>query len=476
MTRKELDALGEKTIPQDVYYGIHTVRALDNFSVSGYRFDRIFIKAFGLVKKACAMTNLKLGYLDSDRATVILQATEELIENRLDDHIAVDPLQGGAGTSTNMNINEVIANRALELAGRKKSEYSYIHPLRHINLHQSTNDVFPTAIKVSALLLLNEAETAVSELQNELQKKEHQFAHILRAGRTEMQDAVPLSMGRTFAAYADALSRDRWRIFKSRERLRVVNLGGTMIGTGIAAPRDYIFMVCDTLRSITGLNISRSENLIDATQNHDPFVEVSGIMKAHAVNLRKLSADLRLLSSGPRTGLQELRLEPMQAGSSIMPGKINPVIPEMIEQCAVKIFSNDFIITETASQGQLELNAFLPLLGFSLIESLRITINADNLLRTRCISTLSVDEQICRKYVTESFGILTGLLPRLGYDTVEKIATAAHASGKPPAQIIIEQGLMSQNELDSFLTPEQFSKLGFEPPSRNGDENNAQHS
>ncbi len=469
MTRKEHDALGEKTIAPDVYYGIHTVRAMENFAVSGYRLDPVFIKSLGLVKKACAMTNHRLGYLDDDRANVLLQAIDDLIENRLDDHIVVDPLQGGAGTSTNMNINEVIANRALELAGKQKSEYDHIHPLKHVNLHQSTNDVFPTAIKVAALLLLNEAETVVAELQNELQKKEHEFAHILRTGRTEMQDAVPVSMGRTFAAYADAISRDRWRIFKSRERLRVVNLGGTMIGTGIAAPRDYIFMVCDTLRSITGLNISRSENLLDATQNNDPFVEVSGIMKAHAVNLRKLAADLRLLSSGPRTGFGELRLQPLQAGSSIMPGKVNPVIPEMIEQCAVKIFSNDFTITETASQGQLELNAFLPLLGFALIESLRLIINADTLLRTRCIATLSADEQVCRKYVTDSFGLLTGLLPKFGYDKVEKIAQDAETSGKSPSEIIVEQGLMTLEELDSFLTPEQFSKLGFNPSEYKGD-------
>lgn len=467
--RLEKDLLGELPVPADAYYGIHTVRAMANFAVTGYRFDRVFISAFGLVKKACAMTNRRLGYLDDERAGYILQATEELIANRFDDQIVLDPLQGGAGTSTNMNINEVIANRALELAGRQKGDYGYIHPLRHINLHQSTNDVFPTAIKVAALLLINEAEPAVAELQNELQQCEHRFAHILRCARTELQDAVPMSMGRTFSAYADAVSRDRWRIFKCRERLRVVNLGGTMIGTGIAAPRDYIFMVCDTLRSITGLNVSRSENLIDATQNHDSFVEVSGILKAYAVTLRKLAADLRLLSSGPNTGIGELRLEPLQAGSSVMPGKVNPVVPEMIEQCAVKLFANDMIITETASQGQLELNAFLPLLGFALVESLRIIINATNLLREKCIMTLAADEQVCRSYVDTSFGMLTGLVPRFGYETVEQIAKQAIQNGKPPADIIKEQGLMTPQELEKYLTPEQFSQLGFTPPKQTGD-------
>lgn len=462
--RTEKDLLGEKSIPADVYYGINTVRAIENFPVSGYCTDPVFIKSMGLVKKACLLANHELGYLSKELFDPVLQATEELIGNMLDTHIVVDPLQGGAGTSTNMNVDEVIANRALEIAGKPRGDYAVIHPLKHINLHQSTNDVYPTAMKVAGLLLLDEAEVVVSALQNELQNKEKQFAGVLKVGRTELQDAVPLTLGKTFSAFADAITRDRWRIFKSRERLRVVNLGGTMIGTGISAPRDYIFLVTEKLREISGLNVSRGENLIDATQNHDPFVEVSGILKAHAVNLRKIASDLRLLSSGPRTGIGEIKLEPRQAGSSIMPGKVNPVIPEMVEQCAVKIVANDYIVTETASRGELELNAFLPLLNFAFIESLRLIIKTDEILLEKCIKTIEADEQVCRKNVDAGLGVLTGLLPLLGYDAVQKIADEAHRTGRSPVSIIEEQGIMNKSDIEKFLSPDNFSRLGFDPP------------
>ncbi|MCD6459947.1 aspartate ammonia-lyase [bacterium] len=461
--RIEKDLLGERKIPNTLYYGIHTLRAMENFPLTSYKIDPAFIKSFGLVKKACILTNAELGYLKKTLVSPLVTAVEELIENKLDDHIVVDPLQGGAGTSTNMNINEVIANRALETAGRKKGDYEYIHPINHVNLHQSTNDVYPTAMKTAALMLLIDAETAIAELQNAFQEKEKEFAHILKTGRTQLQDAVPLTLGRTFSAFADAVARDRWRIFKCRERLRVVNLGGTMIGTGITAPRDYIFTAADTLRNITGLNISRGENLIDATQNNDPFVEVSGILKAHAVNLRKIANDLRLLSSGPKTGIGEIRLFPLQAGSSIMPGKVNPVIAEMIEQCAVKIFANDLIITETASRGELELNAFLPLLNFALMESLRLCINGNNIFREKCISRIKADETQCRRNVNNSLGFLTGLLPKLGYGKVQEIAEQSYKTGKTPSDIIIENQIMTAGEVKKLVTPENFSKLGFDP-------------
>ena len=461
--RIEKDLLGERKVPDSAYYGIHTLRAKENFPVTNYKTDPVFIKAAGLVKKACLLTNAELGYIEEPILTPLLTAIEEFCLNQLDDHIIVDPLQGGAGTSFNMNVNEVIANRALEIAGKEKGGYSFIDPIKHVNMHQSTNDVYPTAMKTAGLMLLAEAETAIAELQNTLQEKEKEFGHILKTGRTQLQDAVPLTLGRTFSAFADAVGRDRWRIFKCRERLRVVNLGGTMIGTGITAPRDYIFMVCDMLRNITGLNISRGENLIDVTQNNDPFVEVSGIIKAHAVNLRKIANDLRLLSSGPRTGIGEIKLEPLQAGSSIMPGKVNPVIPEMIEQCAVKIFANDLIITETASRGELELNAFLPLLNFALIESLRLCVNADNILREKCISTIHANETVCRHNVETSLGFLTGLLPRLGYHKVQEIAEQSYLTGKKPADVILENQLLTADEVKKLVTPENFSKLGFDP-------------
>ncbi len=464
--RIEKDFLGEKKIPQNVYYGIHTQRAVENFPVSGYKTEPVFIKALGLVKKASALTNKELGYLKDDVSGAILQSIDELIENQHDDQMVVDPLQGGAGTSANMNINEVIANRALELLGKEKGDYSYVSPLEHVNMHQSTNDVYPTAMKVAAIMLLKDLEAEIIELQVVLQEKEKEFDDVLKVGRTEMQDAVPLTLGKTFSAFADAIGRDRWRIFKCCERLRVVNLGGTMIGTGIAAPRDYIFMVTDKLREITRLNLSRGENLIDATQNHDVFVEVSGIMKAHAVTLRKIASDLRILSSGPRTGFGEINLKPLQAGSSIMPGKINPVIPEMMEQCVLKVIANDFIITESASRGELELNAFLPVLNFALLESLSILIKSVGIFTRKCIKHITSQKEVCRQNVENSFGVLTALLPVLGYEKVQEVAGRADKSGRPPIEIILESGLMSREDLDKILTPENFSKLGFDPPRK----------
>jgi len=461
--RIEKDLLGERKIISSAYYGIHTLRAKENFPVTNYKTDPVFIKAMGLVKKACLLTNAELGYIGEPLLSPLLTAVEEFSLNQFDDYIIVDPLQGGAGTSMNMNVNEVIANRALEIAGKQKGDYGFIDPIKHVNMHQSTNDVYPTAMKTAALMLLAEAEESIAQLQNILQEKEKEFGHILKTGRTQLQDAVPLTLGRTFSAFADAIGRDRWRIFKCKERLRVVNLGGTMLGTGITAPRDYIFMVCDSLRNITGLNISRGDNLIDATQNNDAFVEVSGIIKAHAVNLRKIANDLRLLSSGPQTGIGEILLEPLQAGSSIMPGKVNPVIPEMIEQCAVKIFANDLIITETASRGELELNAFLPLMNFALIESLRLCVNSDNIFREKCIATIKADETVCRQHVETSLGFLTGLLPRLGYNKVQEIAEQSYRTGKKPADIILENKIMTANEVEKLVTPENFSKLGFSP-------------
>lgn len=461
--RVEKDLIGERNVPADALYGIHTVRAMENFSVSGLRLDPVFIKSMGLVKKACLLTNFELGYISEPKCSFIFQALDDLIANKLDSHIVADALQGGAGTSTNMNVNEVIANRALEIAGRQKGDYEFIHPLRDINMHQSTNDVYPTAMKVAAMILLNEAEYAIAELQNQLQLKEKEFSHVIKVSRTELQDAVPTTLGRLFSAYSDAVSRDRWRIFKCRERLRVINLGGTMIGTGISAPRDYIFMVADKLRDITGLNLSRAENLIDATQNHDAFVEVSGIMKAYAATIRKIATDLRILSCGPKTGMGEIVLQPLQAGSSIMPGKVNPVIPEMIEQCAVKIFANDFIIAETASRGELELNAFLPLMCHALMESFNLIIKTAKIFNEKCIQTIQANEDVCRLNVINSFGMLTGLVPKLGYETVQNIASHCAKTGEAPVDVIVKRDIMTRDEIQRYLTPENFNKLGFNP-------------
>jgi aspartate ammonia-lyase len=361
-TRTETDWSGEKQIPAGALWGIHTARAVENFPLSGRKVHPELITAFGEVKLACAQTNIQLGFWkdNSKKASAIEKACFEMSQGLLTEHILVDALQGGAGTSTNMNVNEVIANRALQILGKLPGSYEIISPLGDVNLHQSTNDTYPTALKIAAIRLLRLLEQNVFLLQESFQQKEKEFAHIVKIGRTQLQDAVLTTLGREMGAYAEAFNRDRWRIYKCEERLRVVNLGGTAIGTGLGAPRLFIFRVVDRLRENTGLGLARAENLIDATQNADVFVEVSGILKAHASNLLKISNDLRLLSSGPNAGLGEINLPPRQAGSSIMPGKVNPVIPEAVAQAAMKVMGNDLVITQACSSGNLELNPFMP--------------------------------------------------------------------------------------------------------------------
>ena len=361
--RTERDLLGERQVPAAALHGIHTERAVENFPLALRRVNPALIHAYGAVKLACARTNHEFGWWDEAKARAIAQACSEMMEGQLDGHIVVDALQGGAGTSTNMNVNEVLANRALQLLGKPLGDYAAVSPLEDINLHQSTNDTYPTALKVAAIQLLRALEREVTALFEEFQQKEKAFAHIVKVGRTEMQDAVLVTLGREMSAYAEAFARDRWRIYKCEERLRVINLGGTAVGTGLLAPREYIFRAVEHLRDITGLGFARAENLIEATQNADVFVEVSGILKACATNLLKIASDIRLLSSGPDAGIGELRIPERQAGSSIMPGKVNPVIPEAVSQAAMAVMANDQAIAQACSLGSLELNPFLPLVA-----------------------------------------------------------------------------------------------------------------
>jgi aspartate ammonia-lyase len=352
MERKESDALGTRAIPEKALYGVHTLRALENFPLLGQPVHRALARAYGAVKLAALRTNRSLGYLPDNAATGALErACHELYEGTLAPAVVVDALQGGAGTSTNMNVNEVLANRALEILGRPPGSYDVVSPADHVNLHQSTNDTFPTALRIAAIWGLRNLERAVLGLQEAFQDRERAFAHVVKIGRTEYQDAVLTTLGREMGAYAEALGRDRWRLAKCEERLRVVNLGGTAIGTGIAAPREYIFRVGDALRELTGLGLARAENLVEATQNADVFVEVSGLVKTLASSLIKISGDLRLLSSGPEGGLGEIRLPARQAGSSIMPGKVNPVIPEAVTQAAILAIGRDQALTIAASMG-----------------------------------------------------------------------------------------------------------------------------
>ncbi|HWR29632.1 MAG TPA: aspartate ammonia-lyase [Negativicutes bacterium] len=461
MVRIETDFLGKKSVPTEAYYGIHTVRAMENFSVSRQGVHPELIRAIATVKQAAVEMNMSLGLLDTRIGSAIFQAAAEVADGKLADQFPVDALQGGAGTSTNMNVNEVVANRAIELLGGHKGDYSLIHPLDHVNLSQSTNDIYPTALRIAAIRLLQPLSEACAQLQGALQKKEAEFAGILKLGRTEMQDAIPITLGQEFSAWAEAIARDRWRLYKVEERLREVNLGGTAIGTGLNAERKYVFGVVERLRSLTGIGLARDENMIDTTQNADVFVEVSGFLKACASTLIKISNDLRLLSSGPRGGFGEIRLPDLQAGSSIMPGKVNPVIPEMVAQVGYQTISRDLAITLAAQGGQLELNAFLPLIAANLLPAMEELTHAMQLLADRCIAGIEADSDRCRFHLENSVALITALLPLIGYDRAADIAKQALKDHSPVKKALLESGLFTQAELDTLLRPESLTRPGM---------------
>lgn len=461
MTRTETDFLGEISVPSDAYYGIHTVRAMENFRVSRQRVHPELIRAIAVVKQAAVEMNMSLGLLDAHLGSAVFQAAAEVAEGKLADQFPLDALQGGAGTSTNMNVNEVVANRAIELLGGQKGDYSLIHPLDHVNLSQSTNDVYPTALRLAAIRLLQPLSESCAQLQGALQKKEAEFAGILKLGRTEMQDAVPITLGQEFSAWAEAIARDRWRLYKVEERLREVNLGGTAVGTGLNAERKYVFGVVERLRSLTGIGLARDENMIDTTQNADVFVEVSGLLKACASSLLKISNDIRLLSSGPRGGFGEIRLPDLQAGSSIMPGKVNPVIPEMVAQAAYQTIARDLAITLAAQGGQLELNAFLPLVAANLLPAMEELTHAMRLFAERCIAGIEVDSGRCRFHLENSIALVTALSPIIGYDRAAAIAKQALKENSPVKKALLESGLFTPAELETLLRPEALTRPGM---------------
>ncbi len=460
--REEKDYLGKVEIKQDRYYGIHTKRALENFPISSYKIDSTFIKSFAYVKHASALTNKEYSYLEPKVADAIIQACKEIENKKLHDEIVVDPFQGGAGTSTNMNFNEVIANRANEILGYKKGSYEVVDPLDHVNKHQSTNDVYPSAFQVGVLFKLHELEKEIAKLQDVLQKKEQKFRGILKIARTQLQDAVPITLGMEFGAWANAVSRDRWRIFKSRERIKALNLGGTAVGTGLGAPKKYIFKVVENLKDLTGLTIARAENLIDATQNKDSLVEVSGMLKAYGSNLLKISSDLRLLSSGPESGINEIDLPRVQKGSSIMPGKINPVILESVSQIALKVINNDNLIGQIAGLGNLEINQFLPLMTQTLMETLTILISGTKMLTNKCVKGIKPNKKIAKRYAMNSKTIATVFVPKLGYKKVEEIIKTAMENDKTVKQVILDKNLMTEKEVDEMLSPWNMYKMGFD--------------
>lgn len=458
--RLEKDLLGELKVPREAYYGIHTVRAISNFKVSGVMTHPALIRAMARVKQAAALANMTAGLLESRLGKAIARAAEEVAAGALAGQFIVDAFQGGAGTSTNMNVNEVIANRAIELLGGPKGDYGLVHPLEHVNMSQSTNDVYPTALRVAAISMVLELSEALAGLQEVLQEKEALFAGILKLGRTEMQDAVPVTLGQEFSAFAEAVARDRWRLYKVEERLRQVNLGGTAVGTGLNANPKYIYAVIEELRAITGLGLARSENTLDLTQNADVFVEISGLLKAAAVNLAKIAGDLRLLSSGPLGGLAEIRLPRVQAGSSIMPGKVNPVVPEMVGQVAFQVMGNDQVIAAAAAAGQLELNAFMPLIAHNLLSSLEMLINAVNLFAEKCVKHIEADAERCKRWLEESHAFITALTPHLGYDRAAELVKEAYREKKNLRRLILESGLYTEEELEVLFTPGELTRPG----------------
>lgn len=452
--------LGEMQINDGAYYGIHTARAMQNFNITGVPVHTALVDALVSVKKAAASTNRDIGALDENIAGAIIATSDEILSGALMDQFVVDCMQGGAGTSANMNVNEVIANRAIELLGGRKGDYALVHPLDHVNLHQSTNDVFPTAVRIAAIRLLKPVTEQFAALQTALQEKEEEFSPVVKVGRTEMQDAVPITLGQEFGAWAQAAARDRWRLYKAEERLRQVNIGGTAVGTGINAPKEYIFTMIERLRELTGIGLARAEFMMDPTQNCDVFVEVSGLLKVAAVSLSKIANDLRLLSSGPCAGIGEIILPAVQAGSSIMPGKVNPVICEAVNQAAFQIMADDMAVTLAAQAGQLELNAFLPLIAKNIFDMLDLLHHTLPLFIERCIKGIQANTENCSQKVFGSYILATVLTGYIGYDRASQVAALCQKTGRTVREIVLEQHLMDEKILDEILRPERLTSPG----------------
>lgn len=460
--RTEKDSLGELQIPDEAVYGIHSLRSANNFPKSGERINPYLIKAFLQVKLAAAETNYKCGLLFKDKFDVIEEAvheliveTDEYIKGNFDsiyEKIIVDPYQGGAGTSLNMNINEVIANTALKILGKEYGDYSSIHPLDDVNLSQSTNDTFPTALRIASIYLLRELADSFAKLQNALVKKEEEFKSILKLGRTQLQDAVPITLGQEFGAYAQAIARDRWRLYNAEERLRSVNLGGTAVGNSVSAIKEYVLNVNSILKKITKLPIAKSEDLIDATQNLDVFVEVHGIVKAGATSIIKISNDLRFLSSGPHGGISEINLPSKQSGSSIMPGKVNPVILENAIQICELVKGNDIIISNLVSAGNLELNAFIPLIAHTFLKSLSLLRDSNINLAENCIEGITANVERCKLNLVNSSAIAASLITTFGYETIQDLVKYAHTHKISFVKALMKSKLLDEKELFNIIS------------------------
>jgi aspartate ammonia-lyase len=456
--RIEKDFLGSKKVPLDAYYGIQTLRAVENFPITGYRLQTPLIRALGMVKKAAAMANTEVGQLNSLFGQAIAEAAQEVIDGKWDAQFIVDPIQGGAGTSLNMNTNEVVANRALEIIGEEKGSYHILSPNSHVNMAQSTNDVFPTATHIAVLRLVNTLLDTMGVMRDVFLEKEREFDSVIKMGRTHLQDAVPIRLGQEFAAYRRVLERDMERIRQSREYLYEVNMGATAVGTGLNADPDYIERVVDHLSEISGFPLTQARHLVDATQNTDVYTEVSAALKVCMINMSKMANDIRLMASGPRAGLNEISLPPRQPGSSIMPGKVNPVMAEVLNQIAFQVMGNDHTICQASEAGQLELNVMEPVLVFNLLQSISIMNNGFLSFTKYCLSGIEANVETLKAYVDKSVGVITALNPSLGYEKAASIAREAILSDKSVRELCLSNHVLSKEELDSILDPYEMTR------------------
>ena len=459
--RIEKDSLGEVNVPIGAYYGAQTVRAQENFPISGIRPHPIFTRSMVYIKRAAAKVNNELGCLDDEKSKAIINASDRLIAGEFQDQFVVDVYQAGAGTSYNMNVNEVIANIAIESSGKEKGDYSVIHPNDHVNFGQSTNDVFPTAMRIAALFLLTELFPVVDELADTLNGKAEEFDNIIKSGRTHLQDAAPIKFGQEFSGYASAASKAVEKIRRASDALKELGIGGTAVGTGLNTHPDYAQKIIRELGEITGLEVRAATNYFEAMQSNAPVTEVSGAVKVLATELIRIANDLRLLSSGPKTGLAEITLPAVQPGSSIMPGKVNPVMAEMLNMVCFSIIGNDLTITMASQAGQFELNVMMPVMQYKLLDSVSILTNALKVFTNKCVKGIMVNEDRCYQYATSSMAIVTALNPYIGYSKAAEVAKESLLTGKSIKEIVLEKKLMSEEKLDQLLSPVSMTKPGF---------------
>ena len=451
--RVEKDSIGAKQVPIDAYYGVQSLRGFENFQITGQRLRTEFINSLAEIKKTCAICNHNVGELDTKIKDAICQVCDEILAGKLHDQFICDPIQGGAGTTANMNANEVIANRAIEILGGQKGDYTIVHPNDHVNRAQSTNDVIPTAAKMTAAKLLKKAIAQVEELNTALLQKSEEFRDVIKMGRTQMQDAVPIRLGAEFGAYSKAIQRDIQRLNTALQEMYTINLGGTAVGTALNANPDYVKALAPTLSKISGLPLTKADDLVDGTQNLDSFAYVSSALKTCAISCSKMSNDFRLMSSGPRCGFEEINLPAMQNGSSIMPGKVNPVIPEVMSQAAFCIIGNDMCITMAAEAGQLELNFAEPVLYHKLFESIVALTGAVKTFTENCVSGITANAERCRELVDGSVGVITAICPKLGYAESADIAKTAIKTGESVRNVLKDKDILSDDEIERLLDP-----------------------